>query len=99
VTTNGSSQILSGTSEEPAVTYWFRTTTSGKLTVSTTLTGGTELLDVLIDGTMLMPAGGWQVGSQSVQTSTLEPGLHGMRVSAHPGSGTVMFAPLVLTMS
>jgi hypothetical protein len=97
VTTNGNNQTLSGTSEEPAATYWFRTTTAGKLTLGTTLTGSTDLLDVSIDGTALAPAGGWQTGSQSAQTSRLEPGLHGMRMSAHPGSGTVTFAPLVLT--
>ena len=81
------------------MTYWFRTTTSGKLTLCTTLTGAAKLLEVSVDGLTLTPTDGWQPGAPSVQTPTLEPGLHGLRVSAHPGSGTVTFAPLVLTRS
>jgi hypothetical protein len=99
VTTNGSNQTLSGTSEEPAVTYWFRTTTSGKITLSTTLNGAAKLLEVSVDGSTLTPTGGWQPGAQSVQTPTLAPGLHGLRMSARPGAGTVRFSPLILAIS
>ena len=96
VTTNASNQILSGTSEEPAATYWFRTLNSGTVTLSTTLTGTTDLLDVFIDGLPLAPPSGWQSGPQSVQTPVLAPGLHGLRMSAHAGAGTVTFSPLIL---
>jgi hypothetical protein len=96
VTTNASNQILSGTSQEPAVTYWFRTLNSGTVTLSTTLTGTTDLLDVFIDGFPLDPPSGWQSGPQSVQTPVLTPGLHGLRMRAHAGAGTVTFSPLIL---
>jgi hypothetical protein len=81
------------------VTYWFRTTTSGKITLSTTLTGETKLLEVSVNGVTLTPTGAWKSGAQSVQTPTLAPGLHGLRMSARPGVGTVTFSPLVLAKS
>ena len=96
VTTNASKQTLSGTSEEPAATYWFRTTAPGTVTIRTTLTGATNLLDVFVDGLSLAPAGGWRSGPQSMQTPSLTPGLHGLRMSCHAGAGTVTFTPLVL---
>jgi hypothetical protein len=96
VATNGGKQTLSGTSEEPSVSYWFRTTTSGKVTLSTTLTGTPKLLEVSVDGVTLTPTGGWQAGAQTLQMPRLGPGLHGLRMRARPGAGSVTFSPLIL---
>jgi hypothetical protein len=97
VTTNASNQTLDATSEEPAVTYWFRTTAAGTVSITTTLTGAANLFDIAVDGVSLAPTGGWQTGAQSAQTQSLSPGLHGLRARSLAGTGTVTFGPLVLT--
>jgi hypothetical protein len=90
---DGADVVLAATSEEPSITYWFRTTSQHAVTLRTIIRGKPSLLQVALDGTPIRPDGGWGVGPAFVQTAALSPGLHGLRVSSRPGTGSVTFTP------